>query len=66
MIPTSRVGDGICDCCDGSDELLTDSTCGDGCAAGIAAANAATAKSAAAIRKGMESQLEQAVAGREQ
>ncbi|KPI87223.1 hypothetical protein ABL78_3693 [Leptomonas seymouri] len=30
--PHSRVSDGICDCCDGSDELLSDVTCPNRCA----------------------------------
>lgn len=30
-IPSSRVGDGLCDCCDGSDEWASGTTCSNNC-----------------------------------
>ena len=36
-VPSSRVGDGVCDCCDGSDESTSGAICEDNCAAQEAA-----------------------------
>jgi protein kinase C substrate 80K-H len=38
LLPTSRVNDGICDCCDGADELTNPrAACQDTCSEGLAA-----------------------------
>ena len=52
-IPASRVGDGVCDCCDGSDEAAGATVCPDRCAALRVELEAKLAKRRALLARGL-------------
>jgi hypothetical protein len=66
LIPSSRVNDGICDCCDGSDEWRAVATCADGCAEHAARANERNAARASVVRQGIAARAALEAAGAKQ